>query len=44
MQAELEAFEKVLDKPTRPVAAIVGGAKISTKLDLLGNLLPRSTC
>jgi phosphoglycerate kinase len=41
LQAELEAFEKVLDKPTRPVAAIVGGAKISTKLDLLGNLLPR---
>jgi len=41
LQAELEAFEKVLDKPARPVAAIVGGAKISTKLDLLGNLLPR---
>jgi phosphoglycerate kinase len=41
LQAELEAFEKVLDKPQRPVAAIVGGAKISTKLDLLGNLLSR---
>jgi len=41
LQAELEAFEKVLDKPARPVAAIVGGAKISTKLDLLGNLLSR---
>src|SRR6185437_10905504 len=41
LQAELEAFEKVLDKPTRPLAAIVGGAKISTKLDLLGNLLAR---
>ncbi len=41
LQAELEAFEKVLDSPARPVAAIVGGAKISTKLDLLGNLLPR---
>ncbi len=41
LQAELEAFEKVLDNPARPVAAIVGGAKISTKLDLLGNLLPR---
>ena len=39
LQAELEAFEKVLDKPQRPLAAIVGGAKISTKLDLLGNLL-----
>jgi phosphoglycerate kinase len=41
LQAELEAFEKVLDKPKRPLAAIVGGAKISTKLDLLGNLLER---
>jgi phosphoglycerate kinase len=41
LQAELEAFEKVLDKPARPLAAIVGGAKISTKLDLLGTLLAR---
>jgi phosphoglycerate kinase len=41
LQAELEAFEKVLDKPARPLAAIVGGAKISTKLDLLGHLLNR---
>jgi phosphoglycerate kinase len=41
LQAELEAFEKVLDKPTRPVVAIVGGAKISTKLDLLSNLLAK---
>src|SRR5674476_870107 len=41
LQAELEAFEKVLDKPARPLAAIVGGAKISTKLDLLGSLLDR---
>ena len=41
LQAELEAFEKVLDKPARPLVAIVGGAKISTKLDLLGNLLER---
>jgi len=41
LQAELEAFEKVLDNPTRPVAAIVGGAKISTKLDLLSNLLAK---
>ena len=39
MQAELEALEKALEQPQRPVAAIVGGAKISTKLDLLGNLL-----
>ena len=41
LQAELEAFEKVLDKPERPLTAIVGGAKISTKLDLLSNLLQR---
>ncbi len=39
MQAELEALSKALEAPARPVAAIVGGAKISTKLDLLGNLL-----
>jgi phosphoglycerate kinase len=39
MQAELEALHKALDAPQRPVAAIVGGAKISTKLDLLGNLV-----
>jgi phosphoglycerate kinase len=41
LQAELEAFEKVLDKPARPLVAIVGGAKISTKLDLLGHLLEK---
>jgi phosphoglycerate kinase len=41
MQAELEALSKALDTPERPVAAIVGGAKISTKLDLLGNLLAK---
>lgn len=41
LQAELDAFHKVLDAPQHPVAAIVGGAKISTKLDLLGNLLTK---
>src|SRR3954452_15299339 len=41
MQAELDALGQALDKPERPVAAIVGGAKISTKLDLLGNLLQK---
>jgi phosphoglycerate kinase len=41
LQAELEAFEKVLDKPARPLTAIVGGAKISTKLDLLAHLLKK---
>ena len=38
MQAELEALTAALEKPKRPVAAVVGGAKISSKLDLLGNL------
>src|ERR1700731_3982394 len=41
MEAELAAFSRVLDAPQRPLAAIVGGAKVSTKLELLGNLLPR---
>jgi phosphoglycerate kinase len=39
MQAELEALSKALDAPKKPVIAIVGGAKVSTKLDLLGNLI-----
>jgi phosphoglycerate kinase len=38
MQAELEALDAALGNPARPVVAIVGGAKVSTKLDLLGNL------
>ncbi|WP_159994917.1 phosphoglycerate kinase [Roseomonas sp. 18066] len=38
MQAELEALDAALGTPSRPVVAIVGGAKVSTKLDLLGNL------
>jgi phosphoglycerate kinase len=41
MQAELEALEKALHAPQRPVAAIIGGAKISTKLEVLGNLLAK---
>ena len=41
MQRELEALEAALDAPERPAAAIVGGAKVSTKLDLLGNLCAR---
>ena len=41
LQAELEALARALETPQRPVAAIVGGAKISTKLDLLGNLLKK---
>lgn len=39
MQAELEALEKGLGKPVKPVVAIVGGAKVSTKIDLLMNLV-----
>ncbi|EKF58739.1 phosphoglycerate kinase [Agrobacterium albertimagni AOL15] len=41
MQAELEALEKGLGQPTRPVVAIVGGAKVSTKIDLLSNLVTK---
>ncbi|WP_420402859.1 phosphoglycerate kinase [Nisaea sp.] len=41
MQAELEALGNALESPERPVVAVVGGAKVSTKLELLGNLLPR---
>lgn len=39
MQAELSALEAALGEPKRPVLAVVGGAKVSTKLDLLGNLV-----
>ena len=42
MQAELEALQKALEHPERPVAAIVGGSKISTKLDLLANLIEKA--
>lgn len=41
MQAELEALEKGLGNPKRPVVAIVGGAKVSTKIDLLSNLVKK---
>ncbi len=41
MQAELEALEGALGNPKHPVAALVGGAKVSTKLDVLGNLVAR---
>ncbi|UWQ98202.1 phosphoglycerate kinase [Rhodobacteraceae bacterium S2214] len=39
MAAELGALEAALGTPKRPVVAVVGGAKVSTKLDLLGNLV-----
>ncbi|MCB1382879.1 MAG: phosphoglycerate kinase [Notoacmeibacter sp.] len=41
MQEELEALEKGLGQPVRPVVAIVGGAKVSTKIDLLQNLVTK---
>jgi len=41
MEAELTALERALARPEKPVVAVVGGAKTSTKLDLLGNLLDK---
>ncbi|MFN4143902.1 phosphoglycerate kinase [Aestuariivirga sp.] len=41
MEAELKALQQALETPKRPVIAIVGGAKVSTKLDLLGNLVKK---
>ncbi len=41
MQAELEALEQGLGNPVRPVVAIVGGAKVSSKIDLLMNLVKK---
>ena len=41
MEAELRALEAALGTPERPVVAVVGGAKVSTKLELLGNLVGR---
>lgn len=41
MQAELEALEMALGAPEKPVAAVVGGAKVSTKLDVLRHLVAR---
>jgi len=41
MQAELEALQAALGEPQRPLVALVGGAKVSTKLELLGNLIEK---
>lgn len=41
MEAELSALEAALGTPTRPVTAVVGGAKVSSKLDLLSNLIEK---
>jgi phosphoglycerate kinase len=41
MQAELEALGAALETPEHPVAALIGGAKVSTKLDLLSFIIPK---
>ena len=41
MEAELKALQKALGEPERPVAAVVGGAKVSTKLDVLKHLVTK---
>ncbi|NBC36387.1 phosphoglycerate kinase [Novosphingobium sp. FSY-8] len=41
MQAELEALSRALDAPEKPVAAVVGGAKVSSKLDVLKHLVTK---
>jgi len=41
MEAELSHLHKALDNPVRPLMAVVGGAKVSTKIELLGNLIRR---
>jgi phosphoglycerate kinase len=44
MEAELKALESVLGQPERPVASVVGGAKVSTKIALLENLIEKVDC
>ena len=41
MEAELRALEQALSAPERPVGAVIGGAKVSTKLDVLSNLISK---
>ncbi|HET6519003.1 MAG TPA: phosphoglycerate kinase [Geminicoccaceae bacterium] len=41
MQAEVEALQRALDHPERPVAGLIGGAKVSTKIDVLNRLVDR---
>merc|ERR1712118_616246 len=41
MLAELSAFAKVLDKPAKPVLAILGGAKVSDKIQLIKNMIDK---
>lgn len=44
MEAEIRAFSKVLESPEHPYVAIVGGAKVSTKLNVLENLVEKVDC
>ncbi|HDL16634.1 MAG TPA: phosphoglycerate kinase [Rhizobiales bacterium] len=44
MMKEIGALSAALEKPERPVAAVVGGAKVSTKISLLNNLVGKSDC
>ncbi len=44
LEAEIEAFQRVLEKPERPLVAILGGAKISDKLEVIDSLLEKVDC
>jgi phosphoglycerate kinase len=44
LQKEIEYFRKALQEPKRPVAVVIGGAKVSSKIGLLENLIPRVDC
>lgn len=44
MEAEIRAFSKVMDNPAHPYLAIIGGAKVSTKLNVLENLIEKVDC
>jgi phosphoglycerate kinase len=44
MEKEVDFFRKAREDPKRPLAIVIGGAKISTKIDLLENLIPRTDC
>src|SRR3990167_2546564 len=44
MHSELEALHKIIEKPAKPVVAIIGGSKVSTKLTLLDSLVKKVDC
>jgi phosphoglycerate kinase len=44
LEKEITFFRKAMENPNRPLAMVIGGAKISTKIDLLENLIPRVDC